>query len=57
MPSMRGQNICRVEFKSLRESTTESGIREIERAMIMGAAVVRDPILQTNERLKFVGLN
>ena len=38
-----GAKYMSVEFKSLRESTTESGIREIERALIVGAAVVRDP--------------
>ncbi|MXY07574.1 MAG: hypothetical protein F4Y61_02905 [Rhodothermaceae bacterium] len=38
-----GKRFMSVEFHALEESTTPSGVREIERAMLTGAAVVSSP--------------
>ena len=41
-----GRNRMSVEFAALREARTESGIREIERAFVDGAALSADPEYQ-----------
>ena len=41
-----GKRFMSVEFRALTETTTDSGIREIARALLVGAAVVREPSYQ-----------
>lgn len=38
-----GKSYMSIEFRALEESLTESGIREIASALLVGAAVVREP--------------
>lgn len=38
-----GKRYMSVEFRALEEKTTDSGVREILRALLIGAAVVRTP--------------
>lgn len=42
-----GARFMSVEFHALAETRTESGIREIARAMIVGAATVRNPVYKS----------
>lgn len=41
-----GKRFMSVEFRAIEESTTDSGIREISRALLIGAAVVERPSYQ-----------
>ena len=47
-PSSRGAGGSSVEFVAIEERTLKGGVREIQRALIRGAALVRDPEFDTS---------